>query len=307
MEKPLVSIIVPSFNQGRFIGETLESILSQDYRPLEVLVFDGGSSDETVEVLRSFGDHPELQWWSERDAGVVDAVNKGLAKARGAIQAIQSSDDLYVPGAISAAVQELSADSSLGLVYGDADYIDAASRVTGSANLRPWSLEAYVAKRTFIPQPAAFFTRKAAEAAGPWRQEVSYAADAEFFLSIASQCGVKKIDKTLARYRYHDDQRDKAGPRIARDWEGAVRHWLASTTPPSSLRRKALAGIHATRAHYMTDAQWLPRTAELYRTLRYEPSRLWDPDFPARELLPGKQPIWKFLSRIKRALGLRPR
>src|SRR4051812_41118582 len=99
-ERPLVSVIIPSYNQGRFIRETIDSVLSQDYRPIEVLVFDGASKDETVSVLKSY-DAPELQWWSEPDRGVVDAVNKGLARARGDIVAIQSSDDVYVPGAIS--------------------------------------------------------------------------------------------------------------------------------------------------------------------------------------------------------------
>src|SRR6185503_12008114 len=104
-EPTLVSIIIPSFNQGRFIKETIDSILSQDYRPIEVLVLDGASTDETVQVLSSYEGVPELTWVSERDGGVVDAVNKGLMRARGEIIGIQSSDDLYLPGAISAAVE----------------------------------------------------------------------------------------------------------------------------------------------------------------------------------------------------------
>ena len=91
---PLVSIIVPSFNQGRFIKETIDSILGQDYRPIEVLVLDGASTDETVEVLSRYESVPELIWRSEPDNGVVDAVNKGLKRASGEIIGIQSSDDL---------------------------------------------------------------------------------------------------------------------------------------------------------------------------------------------------------------------
>src|SRR5437773_2348908 len=119
MSRPLVSVIVPSFNQGKYIRETIDSILAQDYRPLEVLVIDGASTDETLDVLRSYADRPELRWWSERDAGVVDAVNKGLARASGEIVAIQSSDDLYVPGAVAAAVEAL-ADGAV-LAYGDCE------------------------------------------------------------------------------------------------------------------------------------------------------------------------------------------
>src|SRR4029078_10041925 len=96
-ERPLVSIIVPSFNQGRFIRTTIDSILEQSYRPLEAIVVDGGSNDDTVDVLKSYGDLPELRWTSEPDTGVADAVNKGFARARGEVIGIQSSDDWYAP------------------------------------------------------------------------------------------------------------------------------------------------------------------------------------------------------------------
>src|SRR5258707_75495 len=83
------------------------------------------SKDDTVPVLQSFGTRPELKWWSEPDHGVVDAVNKGLARATGDIIGIQSSDDLYLPGALSIAAAELLEDPELVLVYGDVEYIDA--------------------------------------------------------------------------------------------------------------------------------------------------------------------------------------
>lgn len=300
MARPLVSIVVPSFNQGKYIRETLDSILGQDYRPLEVLVLDGGSTDETVEVLRSY-DAPELQWWSERDNGVVDAVNKGLAKARGEIVGIQSSDDLYTPGAISHAVNAFT--DGVAMVYGDAEYIDAASKVTGRTHLPPFDLEAYVAKRMFIPQASAFFSRAAMHASGLWRADISYAADAEFFLRIATQGRVVKLDAVLARYRYHEEQRDRAGERIARDWEKGVRRWLDETHAPRALRRRAAIGIQLTRAHYMSDARWAARSLALYRAAVLQPSLVTAADFPRRELIPGRTPIWRVLSRAKRKLG----
>jgi glycosyltransferase involved in cell wall biosynthesis len=93
---PRVSIIVPSYNQGRFIGETILSCLGQTYPNIEVIVQDGASSDETLGVLTQFDD-PRLSCVSEPDRGVVDAVNRALARATGEILAIQSSDDLYLP------------------------------------------------------------------------------------------------------------------------------------------------------------------------------------------------------------------
>ena len=306
MPGPLVSIVIPSFNQGRFIRETLESTLAQDYRPIEVLVIDGASKDETVDVLRGYA-NPELQWWSEPDRGVIEAVNKGLARARGTILAIQSSDDVYLPGAISAAVEAFERDPSLGLVYGDVEYIDAESRTTGGTSLPPFDFGAYLGKRMYIPQPAAFFTRAAAVSGGPWRAEVSFAADAEFYLRIATRHGVLKLDRLMARYRYHEAQRDSAGERIARDWERVVRDWLSASEVTPELRGKALAGIHLTRAHYLGDAAWARRTLALYRALLHDPSVFGDPNFMRHELIPGRQPVWKLLSRVKRAIGFSPR
>jgi glycosyltransferase involved in cell wall biosynthesis len=304
---PLVSIIIPSYNQGKYIGATLDSVFGQDYRPIEVLVIDGASTDETVEVLRRYETHPELQWVSEPDRGVTDAVNKGLARARGEVLAIQSSDDLYAPGAVAAAVVALEGDPELGLVFGDTEYIDASSRRIGGTSLPPFDLVSYVGKRMYVPQPTAFFTRAAAESAGPWRAEVSYAADAEFYLRIATCHRTRKLDRVLALYRFHEAQRDKAVARIPPDWERVVHDWLAANDVSPATRRKALAGVHLTRAHYLDDRRWARRTVELYRALALDPTLVRYDQFPLRELLPGRQPIWKLLSKVKRALGFKPR
>ena len=97
---------------------------------MEILVLDGGSKDDTVSVLQSF-DAPELQWWSEPDRGVVDAVNKGLARAMGEIVTIQSSDDVFLPGALTAMVAALCSTPEAGLAYGDVELIDEHSQLIG--------------------------------------------------------------------------------------------------------------------------------------------------------------------------------
>ena len=299
----LLSIVVPSYNQGAYIRETLDSILGQDYRPIEVLVLDGGSTDETVEVLKSY-DTPELRWWSERDRGVVDAVNKGLALARGEIVAIQSSDDVYVPGAFSSVMAAF--DGGAALIYGDVEYIDAQSRVTGRSQLATFDVYEYAGKLTFIPQPAAFFTAAAMRAAGGWREEISYAADAEFYLRIALRFPVRKLDRVLARYRYHDEQRDKMRERVQRDWAAAVAPLLES--PDRRLRRFARGGLDLVALRYLPEEQWLRRTRAAWHAVATNPAVLRNAEFRAvRDLFPGRYPIWRMLSRIKRALGFKPR
>jgi glycosyltransferase involved in cell wall biosynthesis len=305
-DRALISVVVPSYNQGGFIAQTLDSILSQDYRPLEVLVVDGASKDDTVKVLESYRGAAELTWWSEPDRGVVEAVNKGLTRARGEIIGIQSSDDIYLPGALPAVMEAFAADEELALLYGDIEYMDAESRVTGVTRLGPFDFREYVGKLSFIPQPAAFFTAKAARAAGPWREDVSYAADAEFFLRIAAHSKVLKIDRLLAGYRYHEGQRDKAGERIILDWARSIESYTHDAD--SDVRRHARSGIDLVRHHYTPERRWLRRTAALYRAILANPALLRRADIRAqRELLPGRYPIWRVLSRIKRLLGFKPR
>jgi glycosyltransferase involved in cell wall biosynthesis len=302
--RPLLSIVIPSFNQGSYIRETLDSTFSQDYRPIEVLVLDGGSTDGTVDVLRSY-DAPELQWWSERDRGVVDAVNKGLVRVQGEIVAIQSSDDLYVAGTFEAAVAALNAEPEVALVYGDVDYIDAQSRVTSRTALPPFNLSEYIGKRSFIPQPAAFFRASAMREAGPWREDISYAADAEFYLRIAMKHGVRKLDRILARYRYHQAQRDKAGTRIPSDWAKAVGPWTHDAD--RVLRRSARSGVWMVRHHYTAERAWLRRTYLVWRMVASDPSLLRHPAVRVQELIPFGYPLRRLLSRLKQSLGFRPR
>src|SRR4051812_1755633 len=116
--QPLVSIITPSFQQGPFLRACIESVLAQDYARVEYLVLDGGSSDESVEILRSYGGR--FFWRSERDGGQAAAVNAGLRRARGEIVAFLNSDDLLLPGAISAAVRSLREMPTIDVVYGRA-------------------------------------------------------------------------------------------------------------------------------------------------------------------------------------------
>jgi glycosyltransferase involved in cell wall biosynthesis len=295
----LLSIVVPSYNQGAYIRETLDSILSQDYRPIEVLVLDGASTDDTVDVLKSY-DAPELRWWSERDRGVVDAVNKGLALARGEIVAIQSSDDVYAPGALRAAVEAFAANRGAALVYGDVEYIDASSRASGRSNLPPFDLAEYLGKLAYILQPAAFFTAAAAREVGGWREEISYAADAEFYLRIAARHRVIKIDRVVARYRYHEEQRDKASERVLRDWIAAVEPWAGGDD--RRLRRHARSGVDLVRVRYSRPEQWPLRLRAIAHATLVNPALLGNAVFRAAAADVVRSSVFGAGSRIKRRL-----
>jgi glycosyltransferase involved in cell wall biosynthesis len=306
IRNPLVSIVVPSYNQGRFIGETLKSCLQQDYRPIEILVVDGASTDETVSVLRSFH-APELRWWSEPDRGVVDAVNKGLRRARGGVLTIQSSDDVFLPGAITAMVEALAAFPGTGLVFGDVELIDAQSRAIGRDVQGDFDLCGYLGRFQYIPQPGTCFTRDAYVTTGGWREHVSYAADADLWMRMAVHVGVRHVPRLVARYRYHDEQRDVQRQRIATDWAAAVNDLIANGGLTPRQRRFARMGIELARYRYASPNAWAARSRHLYAAWVANPAAIRDPRFPKRELLPGRDPLWRRLSVLKRALGLKPK
>lgn len=300
---PLVSIIVPSFNQGRFIRRTLESILSQDHRPLEVIVIDGASTDETVSILQEFSSHPELQWVSEPDRGVVEAVNKGFARARGAIGGIQSSDDFYLPGAIRAGVEALQADPALAFVFGDIAKVDAEGNELSRTNLASFSLERVLTMdNCWIPQPSTFFRMARAQALGGWREEVPYAADTDLWLRMALDAPARKLDRLMAQRSMHEAQRDTQGARIVRDY-AAMLDSLMPQLRASGLAGAARAGKLLMAARYDPPRGEWAQVALRWRTLAACPKLA--KRLPLRSLLPGGNAARAALTRGVRGLGLR--
>ncbi len=150
-EQPLVSVITPSLNMGRFIRPTIESVLGQDYPRLEYIVMDGGSSDDTLYILKSYAGR--IACFSEPDLGAADAVNRGFRRAQGSVLAFLNADDTYLPGAIAAAVGALQSHPEAAVVYGNAHWVDAAGRTLGRYPTRAFDA-ALLAQECFICQPA---------------------------------------------------------------------------------------------------------------------------------------------------------
>ena len=126
-KRPLVSIITPSFNQAPFLDATIQSVLGQTYPNIEYIIIDGGSTDGSIEIIERYADR--LAYWeSAQDRGQTEAINKGFDRANGAIMAYLNSDDLYYPNAVEEAVDFLQLHPEIGMVYGDADYINAGGR-----------------------------------------------------------------------------------------------------------------------------------------------------------------------------------
>jgi len=299
-QRPLVSIIVPSYNQGRFIGETLESILSQSYRPLEIVVIDGASTDETLDVIRSFDGNSELRWWSEPDSGVVEAVNKGFSRARGEIGAIQSSDDCYMPGAVGRGVKALTEDPAVGFVFGDVVKIDAGGRELLRTSLGPFSMENMLSHQIWIPQPSTFFRLDLARSLGGWREEVAYAADTDLWLRMAFRAKARKLDALMAKRRVHDKQRNNQGARIIRDYSRAIESLDDLRQAPRRLQRAAAAGVLLVANHYASGDSYGKKLWRRWRALMLFPG-IWK-QTGLGAYLPGWYRVHRCASAIKRMI-----
>ncbi len=241
-------------NQGAFIEETIESVLRQDYRRIEHIVVDGGSTDETLEILQRYS---HLRWISEPDLGQADALNKGFAMANGDIFGWLNSDDLYLPGAVSVAVQAL-LDGGCGLVHGGWRKIDAQGNVIGDVKPVAFDLRRQLDFANTVAQPGALFTREAFEAVGGLDLSYRYALDYELFLRIGSRFRVRHVDAVLGAYRYHPRSKTVA------ESDGFVDEtFRAARTHGGRLRSRIAIDYYLPHRH-----PWLYRFVLAYRLVR---------------------------------------
>jgi glycosyltransferase involved in cell wall biosynthesis len=199
-EEPLVSIVTPSYNQGRFIEETIQSVLNQNYPNLEYLVLDGGSRDNTLDILKRY--EGRLVWISEKDRGQADAINKGFRLAKGDILGWLNSDDTYLPGAIRKVVQYFQAHRDVGMLYGEGYHVDSAGKIIERYYTEPFDFQR-LGEICFICQPTAFLRAEVFRAIGPLETSLRYCLDYEYWMRVAKRFRISYLDDYLANSRLH--------------------------------------------------------------------------------------------------------
>ncbi len=221
IEKPLVSIVTPSFNQAQYLEDTILSVLGQSYKPIEYIIIDGGSTDGSLEIIKKYAD--QLAYWvSEKDKGQTDALNKGFASAHGSILAWLNSDDIYKPEAVAEAVDYLVDHPQVGMVYGDLDFIDENDRVIGKFPAAQTDLKRLRRGYVHIPQPAAFFRAEFWHKVAPLDDSFYFAMDYDLWVRLARLTEFKYLPgKTWASFRLHSGAKtisadDRCWPEMLR-------------------------------------------------------------------------------------------
>jgi glycosyltransferase involved in cell wall biosynthesis len=204
---PTISIVTPSYGQGHFLERTLYSVVNQNYPALEYVVQDGGSTDESTDILRQY-EGSLLRWASEPDDGQGDAINRGFAHTSGEIMAYLNSDDLLLPGALAYVARYFTTHPDVDVVYGNRMMIDENDGHIGSLVL-PRHDDEELALLDFVPQETLFWRRSAWEAAGGQIDaSLRFAIDWDLLLRMRdSGAKMVRLPRFLGAFRVHEDQK----------------------------------------------------------------------------------------------------
>ena len=200
--EPLVSIITPSYNNGPYIEETIRNILEQDYPKIEHIIVDGASQDNTVEILKKYNE--KIQWISEPDKGMYNAINKGFAMAKGEILTYINADDLYYSkGAVRSIVNEFMKKPSVDFVFGHCAFIDVTGKVLYIYKAPFFNRTIALAyPRIIFHQPTCFWRKRVHI---PFDNNLKYCGDSNFFLYLCKSCVGKNTHRVIAKFRVRED------------------------------------------------------------------------------------------------------
>ena len=202
-ETPLVSIITPSYNQAAFLEKTMRSVLEQDYPAIEYMVVDGGSKDDSVNIIKKYSG--QLAWWvSEKDSGQAEAINKGLSRAKGEFIAWLNSDDYLMPGAVASAVKVLQNNPASNFVYGNVRVVAPDQTILNQLTYKDWQLKDLMAFH-IIGQPAVFMRRGALEKTGFLDPSYHFLLDHQLWIRLASTGEMTYVPQLWASAHYHED------------------------------------------------------------------------------------------------------
>jgi len=213
--EPKISIITPSFNQGRYLENTIRSVLDQNYSNLEYIIIDGGSTDNSLEIIKQYERH--LAYWvSEKDKGQSHAINKGMKLATGDLLSWLNSDDYLAPGALSVIAEVYGSNPQAGAILGAGNMVDESGQVIFTHQpfaVTTESLYGWIDR--FFWQPSCFITRSAWDKCGPLDEAIHFAMDLDLWLKIAAKYPFATTEMMLSSSLKHDDAKTTAFAKLS--------------------------------------------------------------------------------------------
>jgi glycosyltransferase involved in cell wall biosynthesis len=282
--QPVVSVITPTYNQAGFLRDTIESVLSQDYTAIEYQIIDDGSTDDTPKILTEY----EGRAWIERheNRGQTPTINKGWERAQGEILTWLNSDDTFLPGAVTAAVDYLQKHPDVGIVFGDTLFTDEhGAPLNRSPDRSGFSYESFVRDcENPIPQPSAFIRRSVIDDIGMLDPKFYYFMDWDFWLRAGVNHRIEYIPELWSTYRLHSEsktvaQANKAAPEL----EYMYKKFFADQNLPDRIReleKHAMVNmLFTTAGYYITAENRKAATQTAWRALCQAPGMFYRPGF----------------------------
>ena len=211
---PKITVITPSYNQGHFITETIDSVLSQNYPNLEYIVMDGGSTDDTVDILKSYG--KKFTWVSKKDKGQTDAINKGIKKSTGDIICYLNSDDVFLPNTLNTVAEFFMQNPDAMWVTGDYFIIDADGNKIQSfvAEYKKWLRQNPSKQRlsiaNYIIQPSTFWRKELTQEIGLFDEDLHYCMDFDYWMRAIEKYPLHVLPSHFSLFRIHGNSKGGA-------------------------------------------------------------------------------------------------
>jgi glycosyltransferase involved in cell wall biosynthesis len=276
---PAVSVVIPTYNRREMVRGALDSVLSQDFGDLECIVVDDGSEDGTGEALAAVEDG-RLRTIRRGHAGIAPTKNAGIALARGKYIAFLDSDDVWLPGKLSAQVGALEADRGLGMVYGRyrAERDGAVLRSRPEQGPSGWILGRLL-RRIVVQTSTVLLRREVVDRIGGYDEALAYADEYEFFLRVARGWRVAFLDRDLVRYRLHEGNISRDPLLRLRENLRVYRRWAGDDTLPGPVRR--IARRRAARYELNVGRELMRRGDPGAAGDHFRAALVWQPFYPA--------------------------
>ena len=266
----LVSIIIPTYNSARFIGEAIISVIGQDYDAWELIIVDDGSTDDTARVVAEFLADTRISYVKKENSGVSHTRNFGAALAKGDYLCFLDADDFFYPANLSEKVRVLDQQPHVGLVHGDVNIINESGTPTGSYNTglggKDLHLDILLWQECVIPAPSSVMLRRDVfYTAGQWDPDFSTAADQDLFIAVARRHSIYRVSQVLSSYRIVNGSMSRVTRSFEKDHLAVYNKAKKNNLfPDEHFERRCFSNLHR-----IISGSWWHNEKNIFKTIRH--------------------------------------